>query len=154
MAAASLVDGRDVIVISRNTNFLFLSPTHLYDFKKGDLTFKCVEQYMQYSKAKHFGDNDSARKIMLAKTAKECQRLGAKVYGFSNDVWSWLKLDYMREGLLAKFSQSRSLSKMLARTSGYTLAYCGFVDKFWSCGEASTSHRAYHPPIWSGQNSY
>lgn len=68
MAAAQLVDGRGILVVSRNQRLNFLSPIHLLEFKVGDVSFKCLEQYIHYHKAQHFGDLDTAKKILEVNT--------------------------------------------------------------------------------------
>lgn len=154
MVSASLVDARGILVVNRSVKLRFLSPSHCVSFNDGAITFKCLEQYMQHRKAREFADSETAKKILEAKTIKEYQRLGSQIVGFSHETWKTMKYECLVDGMILKFSQNMEFAKMLARTSGYLLAWCGFMDKFWSCGERESSPMAYHPLTWSGQNRY
>lgn len=69
------------------------------------VTFRHSEQCYMYCKAIYFGDEDAARRIMSAGTAKECKAAGRSVKGFSDKAWEKhdLKVRVMEEALWWKF---------------------------------------------------
>lgn len=156
MTSQQLFEGKEVLPINgRSGKLFFLSPFHMFEFTgKDGQQFSCLEQHMEYSKAKFFEDDETAMKILQATTIKDFQRLGAKVKGFNAEKWTKQKYAIMQSGILHKFCTSLTLAKKLARTAGYTLAWCEFCDKFWSCGCKDIDPVIYHPSVWKGQNRY
>ncbi|XP_074596432.1 uncharacterized protein LOC141851586 [Brevipalpus obovatus] len=156
MAATMLISGEQVLpVISKKSRrSFFLSPGHLHEFISDGDTFMSLEQYIQYQKVKYFEDFEAAQNILSASSVKEIQKFGFKVRGFNPDAWALVKFSMMRDGIFLKFSQNKNLAKKLARTSGYYLAWCGFLDKYWSCGLLENDPSIYHPPIHTGENKY
>ncbi|XP_074596437.1 protein irg-1-like [Brevipalpus obovatus] len=156
MAATMLISGEQVLPVtskkSRKTFFLF--PTHLHEFISDSDTFICLEQYIQYQKAKYFEDFEAAQNILSASSVKEIQKFGSKIRGFNTDSWAVVKFSMVGDGIFLEFSQNKSLAKKLARTSGYYMAWCGFLDKYWSCGLPENDPSIYHPPIHVGKNNY
>lgn len=67
--------------------------------------FRHSEQYYMYCKAIYFGDEETASKIMGAKTATECKSVARSVRGFSDKEWGKhdLKVRVMEEALWWKF---------------------------------------------------
>ena len=124
------------------------------EFQVGDDKYLCLEQYIQYKKARFFEDEETASKILQAKSIKAFQSLGSKIKGFNAEKWGKEKYSIMRSGICYKFAKDKDLKKKLARTGAYTLAFCGFQDKFWSCGCKETDPAIYHTSLWSGQNMY
>ena len=49
--------------------------------------FHSSEQYIQYTKAKYFGDEHSARKILSTDSALECKEAAREITGFDYTVW-------------------------------------------------------------------
>jgi ribA/ribD-fused uncharacterized protein len=62
---------------------------------------------------------------------------------------SWL---IVREGNIAKFSQSQVLYDTLAATKGTTLVECSPTDKIWGIGLGLNDPRATKRETWNGQN--
>lgn len=54
--------------------------------------FSSSEQYFMWKKAKTFGDEEIAEKILKAKTPKEAKKLGRKVRGYDEGIRSEQKL--------------------------------------------------------------
>jgi len=156
MTYAHTVQGRDILPVSFHCNRThFLTPVHISDFKGEDgENFVSLEQFIQHYKAKFFGNNEIARKILQASCTREYQQLGCKVAGFDAESWKKEKYQVMVTGLTLKFAQNMRLAKKLARTAGYTLVWCGFRDKFWSCDCKDNDPMVYHPSVWGGKNMY
>ena len=157
MTSMHTVQGREVLPVSSRvtSKTFFLSPTHMFEFSgKDGETFVCLEQFIQYQKAKFFNDDEAADKILHASTVRDFQKLGSKVKEFNAEAWEKEKYSAMRGGISFKFSQNISMAKKLARTAGYYLALCGFRDKFWSCNCKESDPIIYHPSMWTGKNMY
>lgn len=57
--------------------------------------FCCSEQEFMYRKAIHFGDIETAEKIVAATDPKEIKALGRQVKNFCPDEWAQVSRDYM-----------------------------------------------------------
>ena len=86
-----------------------LSNFHLSPFKIANQRFHCTEQYIQYKKAMHFGDNLTANQIIQCMDVFEAKRLGYRVTGFDMQQWKEHGYDLCIEGIRAKFHQNHNL---------------------------------------------
>ena len=66
-------------------------------------SFKHVEQYMHYHKAKVFGDEFIAAEILAEIDPKAIQKLGRKVSNFDKSIWSTRAENIVEEGCFYKF---------------------------------------------------
>ena len=66
-----------------------------------------------YLKALHFGDIETAEKILLAETPKEAKNLGREVRNFDEKSWNEVKIQKMYLALEGKFSQNKDLMDKL-----------------------------------------
>ena len=66
-------------------------------------TFNCAEQYMMWSKAKLFGDDTTASRIMKARHPREQKALGRAVRYFDEATWAGCAKGIVRQGNLYKF---------------------------------------------------
>lgn len=116
------------------------------------LEFNSVEQYMMWRKASLFNDAAVAKKVLEAKTPKECKNLGRKVEGFVLDVWYNNRMDIVRRACFLKFSQNPELQQQLLGTGDAILAEASPFDRIWGIG--LSKHQAKHmpPQNWIGQN--
>ena len=58
--------------------------------------FRCQEQYYTYNKAKTFGDQLTAQKIMKERNPAVMKQLGKIGAGFDHGTWNNRKVDVMR----------------------------------------------------------
>lgn len=121
-------------------------------FTCGNYEFTCVEQYMMWSKAILFGDQDSASKIMKASTPREMKALGRGVKGFREDIWNSYKESIVEKGLFLKFSQNPPELKILLDTKNLILAEASPYDKIWGIGLGVNHPDVHLPTKWPGQN--
>ena len=84
-------------------------------------TWNCSEQYFMYMKAKLFGDEEIAEKILQSHEAADAKKLGRKVKNFDADTWSNISRNIMYAAVYSKFSQNQDLKD--------ALLYEGFADK-------------------------
>jgi ribA/ribD-fused uncharacterized protein len=128
------------------------SNTHEAPMQIGGITFPTVEHYYQWSKAKQFGDEEIAAKILKTPSAKSVKALGEKVKGYDEEAWKGKRQQVMLTGLDAKFSQHPDLLKKLDSTGTKTIAEANPRDKYWSIGTSAETSKAKDPAKWPGEN--
>ncbi|MEC0184139.1 NADAR family protein [Paenibacillus peoriae] len=122
------------------------------DFVVDGLEFNCAEQYMMFKKAQLFGDEEAARKIMLASTPREQKARGRSVRGFDQSLWDQNCRQFVYDGNYAKFTQNPNLLKYLLKTKGTTLVEASPTDTIWGVGLAENDARIYNRKSWRGTN--
>jgi len=105
-----------------------------------------------FCKACHFGDFDSAKKIMDSKSPKEQKSLGIKVKGFNVESWVSVAKDIVYVGSFLKFTQNPKLGKLLEDTEGKTLVEASPYDKICGIGLTSDDPKALQRSTWDGEN--
>jgi hypothetical protein len=116
------------------------------------IRFINTEQYMMFKKAEHFGDSETAKKILKAKHPREMKMLGRTVKNFSSQEWDVVKYNIVKEGNRLKFSQNPNLLKSLKDTAGTTLVEASPYDQIWGIGLSDNDPRALNEAQWRGQN--
>lgn len=122
------------------------------EFEVKGVRFNCVEQMMMFSKAKLFGDDLSAARIMAAKHPRDHKALGRAVIGYNDDVWCARRGRIVAHGCYAKFSQSPTLRDALLATGDTVLVEASPYDRIWGVGLAVHDPRVLDPKQWKGQN--
>ena len=118
----------------------------------GGLTFKWAEQWMMYKKAQTFVDHGYVKKVLHAKSPRECKQLGRQVRGFIGCVWDNVAREIVYQGNLAKFSQNVKLKAQLFATGEATLAEASPYDKKWGIGLPASDPRSRDSTEWLGTN--
>ena len=101
---------------------LFLGPhspfSNLYsaEFRVDNMSYSCVEQYLQSSKASAFNDDVIQAKIMKESNPFRMKQLGSKVNNFNLEVWKRQCKTHLYKAVLAKFSQNNNLRSLLLAT--------------------------------------
>ena len=103
-------------------------------------------------KAKLFGDNGSAKRIVAAGNPGEAKKLGREVKGFEENRWFQHRFEIVVKGNLAKFSQNSELMEFLLNTGNRVLVEASPADKVWGIGLASHDPLAKNPNFWKGLN--
>ena len=154
-----------------------LTDTHVYfcsgylsnffsaPFTHQNVAYTCSEQFYMYYKAKYFGENEIAEKILTTPEPKDQKKLGRSVKNFDRDVWLEPSIKVMRLALLLKFTANpKLLSLLLASyvrsvTKGVNTGvyYRKFVeaapwDKIWGIGMGLNSDDIYDETKWLGLN--
>jgi hypothetical protein len=128
-----------------------------------------AEQFMMYSKAMMFKDEEAASKIMKSDSPREQKALGRKVKNFNIEVWSGASEPFdgrlvwgrersprawsiVRKGSWNKFSQNPGLLEVLAATAGTTLVEASPYDKIWGIGLSEWDDRKFFRENWQGTN--
>lgn len=115
-------------------------------------TFNTAEQYMMYSKAKLFEDEEIATKILATSNPRVQKMLGRQVRGFDAEVWQVAAVDVVYKGNYAKFTQNPKLMKCLLATEGTVLVEASPYDKIWGIGLGENDARRIPPKQWPGTN--
>ena len=125
---------------------------HKCYFKENEIEFNCSEQYMMYHKAKLFGDDEIAQKVLNTKDAREHKALGRQVKNFDPVKWNSVAKDIVYKGCRLKFEQNVDLMVKLLDTKGTTLVEASPYDKVWGIGMAESDPRADDVTQWQGTN--
>lgn len=128
------------------------SQWHPCEFEVEGQRFHCAEQSMMYGKAKLFGDEEIAARILEARTPKEHKALGRAVRGFEGAVWERERERIVYEGNRAKFTQNAGLLAALEATAGTELVEASPLDRIWGVGLSADNPRIQDPSQWRGLN--
>jgi ribA/ribD-fused uncharacterized protein len=121
-------------------------------FTVDGVAFNCAEQFMMHGKAKLFGDDAVAQQILAADHPKQHKALGRKVKPFVDTTWKTQRIEIVKAGSRAKFTQNPELRALLLATKGTELVEASPFDRIWGIGLAATSPLALDPKTWRGQN--
>lgn len=130
----------------------YLSNWYLSDFVVKGMKFSSMEQYMMYSKAILFQDEESAAEIMDTNDVGKIKALGRGVKQYNDVVWNGMRQMVIYEGLLAKFSQNEELKEKLLSTGDAILAECAVQDRIWGIGCSMKDEKRFNMSKWNGQN--
>lgn len=103
-------------------------------FEVDGLKYSSAEQYMMYSKAILFNDDEIAKKIMISESPKECKALGRKVRNFDTVIWDKEKYSIVVRGNMAKFQQNEELKAYLFSTGEEEIVEASPFDRVWGIG--------------------
>lgn len=138
------------------------SQWHPSVFKYREIVFTSCEQFMMFSKAKLFGDEDVAQKIidknnhpfvqdllnqrissyditedyknlrMWDTIQKEIKDLGRSVKGYNEDLWVSKRESIIAVASREKYAQNPDLKEKLMLTKGTTLVEASKYDRLWN----------------------
>ena len=121
-------------------------------FEKDGNKFYTAEQYMMWGKAKLFGDESVAKRILKAKSPREQKKLGREVRGFKPSVWNKEKCKIVEEGNMLKFMSNEKLKETLLGTGSKVLVEASPEDKIWGIGLRESDPASKDPFKWKGKN--
>ncbi|TDQ04577.1 NADAR family protein [Labedaea rhizosphaerae] len=121
-------------------------------FVVGGERFATAEHFMMVGKARLFGDEEAAMKILETDEPAAAKKLGRTVRGFDDETWQAAAFDIVVRGNLAKFDQHDDLGKFLVGTGDAVLVEASPVDPVWGIGLAADDPRATTPSTWRGTN--
>lgn len=130
----------------------FLSQWSRSDFALEGAVFTCAEQYMMWRKARLFGDDLIAGKILAAREPHDHKRLGQAVRGFGQAMWDAEKVAIVTAGNRAKFGQNAGLARKLLATGDALLVEANPRDIIWGAGLAEDDPDIFDPSKWRGEN--
>lgn len=129
-----------------------LSNLHLAPFEIDNKNYICSEQYLHEQKSQFAKDEETARKIMVAKDPYKIYSLGKSVRNLDVKEWNAKAPHVMKKALLAKFSQNEHLKQFLLETKDSTIVECNPRDKIWSCGLGLRDTTKSDKNNWTGEN--
>ena len=130
-------------------------PARFTEAREGKtLEFFNSEQYFMYEKAKAFGDEETAMRILFeGKNPKQAKTLGRKVKGYSDEVWDKMRYKVMLRANLLKYLQNKDLEKLLLNEEfdGKNFVEASPIDRIWGigCDEGTALDDESN---WNGQN--
>ena len=130
-----------------------LSNFHPCKFKVQGQEFNCAEQYLQHSKAMFFNDDETAYKIMLAKSPAKMTALGHRVKHYKQEDWEVNALEIVERGIWAKFSQNPKLAQYLLKTADKQLLEANGKGGYWGTTLSLKDPEVLSQVEYSGDNS-
>lgn len=133
---------------------------HIAPFVYKGVTFNCNEQFMMYCKAKLFGDDIVAQKILNEPNQKKQKALGRQVKGLKGGQWDaddvalWNSKckKFVGIGAKHKFLQHPQLFDQLMATDGTTLVEASPYDGVWGIKMGQYEDGVEDPNNWKGSN--
>lgn len=130
----------------------YLSNWYHSAFLIDDVEYTSMEQYMMYQKAIHFQDISIAEDILATQDVAQIKKLGRRVSGYNDHIWSGIRQIVVYEGLKAKFAQNDNLRKQLVETQDAILAECAVKDCVWGIGLSMHDPNRLNLEQWRGKN--
>lgn len=130
----------------------WLAPFAPTPFQAQGVSFMSAEHWMMHAKARLFGDEDIAEKILRARTPMQAQELGRRAQGFSESVWKEQRETVMFNANLAKFSTLAPLRDYLLSSWPKILVLASPNDVIWGSGLDLADPMLCSPSRWPGQN--
>lgn len=112
----------------------FLSNWYLSDFSVEGVCYSSMEQYMMYSKALLFRDQEIAGEILATDQVGKIKALGRAVKNYEDSMWAGRRQIIVYRGLIEKFGQNTELREALLATGEAVLAECAVRDQIWGIG--------------------
>jgi len=114
--------------------------------------FATAEHWMMHGKAKLFGDDDIAARVLADDRPAVVKKLGREVQGFDDARWRAHRFELITQGSLHKFRQHAALREWLLATGDLVLVEASPTDTIWGIGLAAASPEANDPSTWRGLN--
>ncbi|TCK32562.1 hypothetical protein B0G84_8376 [Paraburkholderia sp. BL8N3] len=114
--------------------------------------FSSVEQFIMFSKAKLFGDENSASTILATRFPKDQKALGRKVKGLDLSRWEQKRESIVYVGCREKFAQNPGLRSLLLATAPTELVEASPYDLIWGVGLGERDPRITDKSQWRGMN--
>lgn len=130
----------------------WLSNWYLSDLDVDDVCFSSMEQYMMYEKAVTFEDFKTAEKILKTQNTAMIKQYGRQVANYNDIIWNGIRQIVVYNGVLAKFSQNKTLRENLGKTGSAILAECAVNDRVWGIGLSMNDPNCFDMNKWNGQN--
>lgn len=106
-----------------------------------------------YEKAKLFGADKIADKILKAQTPKACKDLGrSREIPFDNDIWEANRKEIFEDILFHKFRTNAKSEREILSTGDRILVEASPFDKIWGIGMDENHPDAENPSKWKGLN--
>jgi ribA/ribD-fused uncharacterized protein len=122
------------------------------DLTVDGVTFPSAEHYMMWRKARLFGADATAARVLSVSHPNEAKTLGREVPDFDEATWTAARFDIVVTGSVAKFGQHPDLRAFLLGTGDRILVEASPLDRVWGIGMAAGDASADEPARWRGLN--
>ncbi|KAF2843088.1 DUF1768-domain-containing protein, partial [Patellaria atrata CBS 101060] len=115
----------------------FMSQWYESPFEFEGTRYRTAEEWMMVQKARLFGDEAVAQKMLSASTPKQHKALGRQVTPFDPDLWDKKKYAIVFQGTVLKFTLSENAAALRSRlleTGGRELVEASPMDRIWGIG--------------------
>lgn len=129
-----------------------LSQWYPASFVADGTMYPTAEHYMMCQKARLFGDEEAATRVLAARHPNDAKAIGREVRNFDEKRWSERRFDIVCAGSHAKFSQNEALARFLLGTKRAVLVEASPRDTIWGIGLSEQDARARAPSQWLGLN--
>ncbi|TCK33355.1 hypothetical protein B0G84_7567 [Paraburkholderia sp. BL8N3] len=129
-----------------------LSNWHPCSFTYHGISFSSVEQFMMYSKAKLFDDEQAATRILAVRDPRVQKRFGREVAGFDEAAWIAHREAIVYVGCREKFLQNEKPRAALLATANTVLVEASPYDRIWGVGLAKNDPLIADETAWRGLN--
>ena len=121
---------------------------HPSPFTVNNIEYKTSEHFIQSEKAKHYGDDHLAKKIISAESALDAKRLGYKLKK-PKEVREWNEIakEMCYPEIKAKFHQNTALLLLLQSTEKQTLVEASH-DNVWGTGVSLSDTNSLNRKHW------
>ena len=127
------------------SNFSQIKTNFVYEH----IAYSSAEQAFQHKKARQAGDQNKQREIMFNSDPAVQKSLGYDVNGLDQEQWKQDRRGYMKDILIAKFTQIDHLKRQLLDTGERTLAEANGRDHYFGIGLPLTHPDVLDPNKWS-----
>ncbi|MER7007207.1 NADAR family protein [Dactylosporangium sp. NPDC000555] len=121
-------------------------------FEVDGVRFPSAEHYMMWRKAKLFGDDAIATRVLDVSHPNEAKTLGRRIAGFDEEAWARERFGIVVAGSIAKFAAHDDLRAFLLGTGDRVLVEASPLDRVWGIGLAAGDASADEPARWRGLN--
>jgi ribA/ribD-fused uncharacterized protein len=112
----------------------------------------CVEQGIQLSKARLFGDKKAYAAILKSEDAAEQTAIGDTIENVDNKAWGKVFLQHVIDLNFEKFKQNSAWRELLLITDRFEIVYAVPTDNIWGIGVAANDPLILDKANWKGQN--
>ena len=124
------------------------------EYEGKEYTFYNSEQYFMFVKAKTFGDEENALKLLLeGKNPKKAKTYGRMVRNYDDEKWNEIRYQVMVDANMAKYSQNDELKNLLLSDefNGKGFVEASPIDGVWGI-KCSEEDALDDESNWNGQN--
>ena len=125
------------------------------EYEGKEYEFHNAEQYFMFVKAKTFGDDEIAERIINeGKDPKVAKALGREVKNYDDKVWNEMRYKIMVDANKAKFGQNKELADLITSEEfkGKGMVEASPLDRVWGVGLTENDPLADDEKYWLGQN--
>lgn len=146
---SSTITTEETVVFA--SKFSIFSNLHKCDLDIQGETYNSTEQFIQVSKARVFGDQDSELKIKNESDTFLQMQLGKNIKHFKTHVWKQKAKDILLKANFAKFTQHKYAKDALLSTGNRLLGEATLSPLF-GIGHSLKSKTVSRKEAWTGQN--